>query len=468
MLQTMSWQGAQEERPTKTGKESELRKGNVSQSPKIEEHIKKTNEILSKSGQKKESNISAKPSRSHRRNQSATFAKTKYTHDVGGTDIEVTVDIATTHDIISVYMLLFVPLIMGWAYYFHQATSCSQPGLYLLLLQFSVLATTVGGLLVNQSLSVLMRAPMSLTCVQAFSMFAMFSCAVLAQQVRNGLCPDPSGAAPGKPGDGIRRQLLMWSPAALCFSLYQVADHLVFNECSLSERTIFSNLNPALTLLLEASLSPVLQAHVSDRTSASYSSRMALFLTVFGALLFGVNDPDFTWLGIEVSICSSVAHVIYRVAQRYILDRIQQASTIVLVSWDGFLLALPTFALSLRETTGYWYLTDTKAWEVWLSDSSIVTMLALSLLNFGMAHFFAIQLTKVGTATLTVVMGNIGASICLFQGLVFFGDEVFKTPYMFIGICFSIAGGFWYAACQWLADSNKECEQQNDLTTGAS
>lgn len=457
ITENMKWQGAQDGVPTKTRAESKPRKQHVSGYRRIDEHLSNKTNHLVKSDHKEEVNISTSPSRSHRRNQSATFAKTKYKQDAGSAHVEVQVDIATLPEILSVCMLLFVPLMMGWAYYFHQeAASCAQPGLYLFMIQLSVLATTVGGILVNQSLSILMRAPMSLTCVQAFSMFTIFACTVLAQQVRNAFCQEPAGAEQAKPlEDGVCRQLLMWTPAAFCFSVYQIADHLVSNDCSLSERTVFSNVNPVITLLLETGLSPFLQAHASERASASFSSRMALSLTVFGAFLFALNYPDFSWLGIEVSIFCSMACVIYRVAQRYILDHIRQASSIVLVSWDGLILTLPTFALSLRETTGYWQLTDKTAWDVWLSDSSIVAMLALSFLFSGLGHFCSLQLMKVGTATLAVVMGNIGTSMCLFQGLLFFGDGENISPYVFIGICFSIAGGFWYAACQWLADSDK-------------
>ncbi|CAJ1384673.1 unnamed protein product [Effrenium voratum] len=80
----------------------------------------------------------------------------------------VDIEIATPEIIVSVYLLLFVPLAMSWAYFVHYGYKESH---YLIMVPFTLCSFTVGLDLVNQSLSTLTAAPMALTAIQAGSTF---------------------------------------------------------------------------------------------------------------------------------------------------------------------------------------------------------------------------------------------------------------------------------------------------------
>eukprot|EP00440_Ansanella_granifera_P014872 gb/GFBE01016167.1/.p1 GENE.gb/GFBE01016167.1/~~gb/GFBE01016167.1/.p1 ORF type:complete len:516 (+),score=111.33 gb/GFBE01016167.1/:1-1548(+) len=369
----------------------------------------------------------------------APFASAAYKKNATD-DFEVTVRIATPTDIISVYLLLYVPLLMAWSYYFYQAAGIHQAQLYLLLVQLSFGALTIGSVVTNQSLSVLMKAPMALTSIQAFSMFMLAGLGAIAQHFRRG---DPEDSRPS--AKEVADSVYRWTPASLGFLLFQLADHFVSYECSLSERTVFGNVAPVLGLTAEFCLSAVLAPRATDSSSASFSSRMALFLTIFGALLFGLQYPDFTWTGARVSSFFVAAHVVYRMLQRYLIDQVQAAPTLMLVCWDGFVLMVPSLILSIGEIPDFW-----QSWSIWLANPSIVVMLVLSMLTFGMGHWVALLIMKASTATLTMVVANIASSACVVQGIVFFGDDDFQKPLVIVGILVSIAGGFWYSAIQAL------------------
>ena len=79
----------------------------------------------------------------------------------------VDVEIATPEIIVSVYLLLYVPLAMAWAYFVHYG--CKEKH-YLIMVPFTLCAFTVGLDLVNQSLTTLTAAPMAMTAIQAGSM----------------------------------------------------------------------------------------------------------------------------------------------------------------------------------------------------------------------------------------------------------------------------------------------------------
>ena len=85
-----------------------------------------------------------------------------HSHNTFATAVDV--DIATPEIIVSVYLLLYVPLAMAWAYFVHYGY---QEKHYLILVPFTLCAFTVGLDLVNQSLSTLTAAPMALTTIQA-------------------------------------------------------------------------------------------------------------------------------------------------------------------------------------------------------------------------------------------------------------------------------------------------------------
>merc|ERR1719191_1493693 len=87
--------------------------------------------------------------------------------------------------------------------------------------------------------------------------------------------------------------LIMWGMVAVMFTTYQLLNHLVAFYCSLAERTVFTNLCPVVSLTFEATVMPK-----NLRASVSFRSKLALGLLVFGAIMFSIQYPDFTLMGI--------------------------------------------------------------------------------------------------------------------------------------------------------------------------
>ena len=270
--------------------------------------------------------------------ETAPFVHAEY-QGAKGKAVEVKVEIATTSEIVSIYLLLFVPLLMGWVYYWYGLTTGSgQDALYQLLIQLSVGATSIGSVIANQSLCILTREPMALTFLQAFGLCtaglmvsAFQACSTSRKNAtRNGLLG-----------------LVKWTPAAIAFCAYQLADHFLSNNSSISERTIVGNLGPVVGLIAEVTLPGYFFVNAQGKTHASLSSKMALFSTVFGATIFVLQDPDFNWIGIETSSIWTLAHVVYRLLQRALLGRLGDDVPVAwMLAWDGFLLCIPAFLMA--------------------------------------------------------------------------------------------------------------------------
>eukprot|EP00930_Biecheleria_cincta_P035827 TRINITY_DN24621_c0_g1_i1.p1 TRINITY_DN24621_c0_g1~~TRINITY_DN24621_c0_g1_i1.p1 ORF type:complete len:596 (+),score=91.01 TRINITY_DN24621_c0_g1_i1:83-1789(+) len=369
--------------------------------------------------------------------ETTAFAHAKY-QAFSTQDLVVKVDIAQPNDIITVYTLMFVPLLMGWFYYWQQPSKRC----YSVLLQLSVAALSVGSVLVNQSLTVLMKAPMAITTVQAASMCVggtVVACMQLSAGRLKSLDQQSETLSVSAPHIGLGTILCWWLPASIGFAIYSVMDHYVSYYCSISERTVLGNLAPALSLVIETNLGLLLLGWPAAHSVVSLSSKMAMLAMIFGAVIFALQYPDFNALGLDTALTQNVCHIIYRLLQRFVLGSMTGVSIAGLCAFDGFVLFVPSFILSIYESQDFW-----GSWQVWLSNPSVVVMLVLSLACFGMGHFVIIHMLKDSTATALVVLSNVANALCVIMGIYFFGDNNFERPLAFVGIVISILAACWF------------------------
>ena len=274
--------------------------------------------------------------------------------------------------------------------------------------------------------------------------------------------PNPFGGGATKPDTGIiythcsiyvntvgLGDVCRAKGADLCSELlgiYQLADHLEANDCSLSERTVFGNLAPVFGWALEVAMSPCLKQRSSAAAFTSLASKAALALKVFGATIFALQYPDFNGRGMEVSMLFVSTMVAYRLTQRYLLDRTTQAPMALLTTLDAIVAAGISMMMSR------WEIDDLQqSLRLWYRNDSIVTMLILSFGAFSLGHFATLHLVKADTATATMVITNVSSGISVVQGVLFFNDSDFQRPLAFVGILLVILGGMWWTINQSMA-----------------
>mmetsp|Transcript_20388 Transcript_20388/g.33951 ORF Transcript_20388/g.33951 Transcript_20388/m.33951 type:complete len:479 (+) Transcript_20388:132-1568(+) len=382
-----------------------------------------------------------------------TFAHAKYVKN-GEKELEVSVKIARPKDILKIFVCIYLPLSSAWIYYY--STGRYDEGgnrLFLLLLQITVASFTLGTVLVNQSLSVLMKSPMILTAMQSFSML-IFGIVITGLHYVNHTRPLL---------EVLGGELLTWLPAAAAFGVYQLADHLEANYCSLSERTVFGNLAPVVGLSLEVAMKPCLKHRGSEAAFTSLASKAALGLKVFGAAIFALQYPDFNTVGMEVSSLFVFTMVGYRLTQRFLLDRLSESPVALLTMVDAIISLVISGGLSFVEVEDMH-----QTVHLWLNDPSIFIMLLLSFATFSLGHWTTLQLVKADTATATMVIGNISSGFSVIQGIFFFNDSDFQRPLAFVGILLVICGGIWWTINQSLARYEKQeeaCPEAGPETT---
>lgn len=362
------------------------------------------------------------------------------TQNVTITETVKSLDVASPFYIASIYIVLFVPVLLGWLTYIHFGYRESH---YMLVLPLTMCTMSIGQDLVNQSLTVLLEAPNIITAIQAGSMAIMTLVISLREWSTIRMIPVA--------------KLTKWLGVAALFALYQVMNHWVYYSCSLSERTVFTNLSPLITLALERLVMPATQ-----KPSISIGAKLALSLMVIGSVLFSIQNPDFTLDGIAVAGLLLLTTVPYRLAQRHLLADGPELHLAALACIDGLMLALSSALLSLFRNV-HWNL----LWNLEVSalETSVVFMLALSVFTFAGLHISGLAMLRVGSATTFLVYSNIASLVTVALGIFFFGDNAVGTSLAWLGLAANVGSGIWYSSeVQWqkTADAEKENAEKLD------
>lgn len=333
----------------------------------------------------------------------------------------ITVEIAEPAVIVATYAIMFVPLGVGWASMLYFGTQAKH---YMILLPLTYVAMTIALDLVNQSLSALMGAPMSITAIQALCLAMIAGTWALAKElVHPYMCLE------------VLLSLRGWTVVAVLFSAYQLINHLVSLYCSLSERTVFYGITPVAMVATELLFLPT-----NIKTHASFNSKLAMGGMLVGAGLFAVQYPDFTTLGVLSATGMIASQVPYRLFQRWNLAGCMVAPLAVLACYDGLFLFAPAFVLADVSLDAFW-----SSWEGWLADPSVALLLLLSSLVLTFHHILGLALLRVTSATATMIFYCIANILILILGIFFFGDNVFGV-FTFTGIVLTLVCGLWYAA----------------------
>jgi len=343
---------------------------------------------------------------------------------VASNETAVTVQIAEPAAIATVYAMMFVPLAVVWVAALSYGVQDRFHGVLCALTYFTML---IGTDLVNQSLSVLMGAPMSITAIQALSMSVFAGIWSIVSQLRRPcVAHDIIGA------------LWRWTPVAVLFCMYSLANHLVSMYCSLSERTVFSSVIPVAVFISELTFLPT-----DIKTHATFNSKVAMLGMVLGAMLFGLQYPAFTAAGLASAWGMVATKVPLRLFQRWHLAECMQAPLALLACYDGVVLfAASSMSSVIIETSGL----DTflATWRAWVSDPSIAIMLALSLFSFTGCHVAGLGLLRLTSATSVIIFANVANVLVVVMGVCFFGDNL-QSPLTCLGMATTLSCGLWYA-----------------------
>jgi hypothetical protein len=352
--------------------------------------------------------------------------------------------IATPHTIVLVFIIIYTPILAGW---FIVAKCGWQQKHVAVMLSISLCGCVIGLDLVNQSLSVIMDAPMAITAVQAFALLLISGSMTGVQEVTG-----PSS---------LTRQncwpLATWACISVAFTVFQLTDHLVSYWCSLCERTIFMNLCPVVSILVERFAMPK-----SVRISVGARSVIALATMVLGAILFGVQYPNFSAQGVIVAALMVVILIPFRLAQRWFLHDCVGLPLPLLAALNGLSLTIPSAIISGDRHPHSFFAT----WGLWFETPGIATLILLSCFTFAANQYCGLAVLRLGSATNYLVMANLANVMLVLMGIFFFHDKVAGHYLEIVGLILSLFAGLWYAGEECTAMGAEESKGTSKAAVG--
>jgi len=272
----------------------------------------------------------------------------------------------------------------------------------------------------NQSFSAIVHAPNAITALHALLLVVLSCIFALFCDWRRSM--NSAG-------------LMRWTLVAVTFTVFQLVNHLVSYTCSLSERIVFMNLCPLVSLGAESFLMPP-----DKRPRLTVSSTVALALMVVGAVVFASEKRNLTATGLLCASLLVVTAVPYRLSQRFLLSSTCATMPVgLLAAMDGAALFIPSAAVSsISMERGVFEL------QRWLSVGSVVMLIALSSVTFAASHIIGLLLLKVNTATSYLVFLCIANSFIVVGSLVLF-HEALGSVWVAMGMVVSLGSGLWYA-----------------------
>jgi len=292
------------------------------------------------------------------------------------------------------------------------------------LLVCTFCAFSITGNVTNQTLAVWTGAPVALAAIQAFLTFIILGTWFAWTR-----------------GESFRfderfwHMLVKWFPASVACAVYDLFSHWVSYTCSLSERVVFMNLTPMITLLIEMAIMPL---HL--RVKTSYTVWISLGAMVVGAVLYSLEYADFTATGLlaaSMMVCTAIP---YRILQRLLLMVCPDLPVPLLNSVDALVLLAPSFITARVNDSDL-----SQSLATWLTSPRIAIMLLLSSVSFAGGHLVCLKLLRDASATSFQVVYNMANFVLVLVSALLFQDELFQSPLVVIGISLSLSGSLAYS-----------------------
>jgi len=297
---------------------------------------------------------------------------------------------------------------------------------YTCLLPISLVVFLIGFDTANQSLSALTNVPMAITALHALCMGLSMGVWSLMAERRRLKDMEPS----------VWRKWTRWIPVLFFFTAYQMMNHLVSYNCSLSERIIFLNLCPLVSLLMETLVMPA-----DCRPRVSHSAKLALALMAVGAVLFTMHKDDFTMRGFLTASSFVLVIVPYRVYQRWaITSPCRDFPVGILAAFDGLALFTPSSIVAVSRNDNL----KTLLLE-FFGTFSVFLIFFMTVVSFVGVHLLGLLVMRIGPATSYLVYTNLANFALVVCSWMIFQENIAQSVVMVIGLLLSLLSGVWYA-----------------------
>lgn len=310
-------------------------------------------------------------------------------------------------------------LVLAWSFYALRRDSFPKGGMaYVILVALSFTVTSISMHTLNKVCVALTGAPSTLTAIQMAIAVGMIL-AMYWREVR----------------EADRKKVLYWLLVPVMYAGMLNSSVLGYSYLTLSLMTVFRNLAPLLTMVVEGI---IMDAEHKPTISVPV---VASFLTmIVGALLFSHGQGDVTWVGITIVAANTLLAIADRLLQRRLLvsecKDMPLSACMLLNNSFGM---VPTFAMAItmHEVQGY-----TAHQHVWRDPAALVLIALSGVIGMGIG-FFGLMCQQTMTATSFQVLQNMSKVAVVAIGIVVFGDHL-DSPSRICGMLLSLLGSAAY------------------------
>lgn len=318
---------------------------------------------------------------------------------------------------------LVVPLVgllaVAWAFYATRKHQFPKESVgYVALCAASFTITSVSMNVLNKVCVTLTNAPSTLTTIQM--LFTVV--ATVAMSSREIMQAD-------------RKKAFRWMVVPVMYAGMLNSSLLGYKYLSLCLVTVFRNLAPLLTLMVEG-----LVMDAEHKPPVTTNIVMSLLMMVVGAFVFSYGQADVTLIGIIVVFFNTILAMGDRLLQRRLLvSECKDLPLSACMTINNSLGIIPTFgmALAMHEVQGY-----AANYSAWTDPAAIILIALSGCMGMGIG-FFGLMVQKAMTATSFQVLQNMSKICVVSVGVTVFGDRLDSTERI-TGMALSLIGSAWY------------------------
>jgi drug/metabolite transporter (DMT)-like permease len=310
-------------------------------------------------------------------------------------------------------------LAVAWTLYYLKKDAFHIKGVpYMILVTLSFAVCSASMHVLNKECVSLTAGPSTLTAIQ-MAMTVVITMAFNSREVM----------------EADRKKLLRWCIVPVIYAAMLNSSLLGYQYLSLSLVTVFRNLSPLVTMMVEGAI-----MDAKDAPTVTPPVVGSLMMMVAGAVMFAHGQVESTKIGLCIVALNTLLAIGDRLLQRRLLvaecKDLPLSACMVLNNTLGMVPTL-IMAFTMHEVQGY------EAHRAHWTDPATLVLVALSgCMGMGIG-FSGLMCQKVMTATSFQVLQNSSKLAVVVSGVYIFGDSM-ASPSCASGMALSLLGSLFY------------------------
>jgi len=245
-----------------------------------------------------------------------------------------------------------------------------------------------------------------------------------------------------------RRQMFRWCLVPVAYAAMLNSSLLGYEYISLTLMTVFRNLAPLVTMVVERCIMPP-----EHRPQVTLPAVTAIGTMIIGALLFSWTETAFSWIGLGLVVLNTLLAILDRVLQRRLLvEECKDLPLPVCMIVNNSLGMIPTLLLAWGSNEFQGFQESSTNWR----DPGVIALVIMSGFMGLFIGLAGLMCQKAMSATSFQVMQNMSKVVVISMGVTIFGDQIAGKVRSF-GILLSLVGSmaYGYARSMEAAEAKK-------------